>query len=290
MVNLPNLPDDGKTFLLIDGAKINALPQAIYREEETPVCDALYRGTELADLLEISPWVVEAGMTSSLAFKCFEDWKGKGVAIIVQANCHFEEVMDHLRGLLMARLATGDEVVFRFYDPEIARRLLKLDSTDKDSRRLMGPCNLFATQDRRTGEWECFHNDQPSRERRTELFSIREEHQVAMERAAEQTALRKLELHVANYFPNLLRQTDANEQDWGVVSALGAEAKARGLHSTRDIALYINTIGWLGRDAFEESGVQSLWKENSTTPGKAIARIAEFAERKSTEGLVHGEC
>jgi hypothetical protein len=188
----------------------------------------------------------------------------------------------------MARLLTGNEVVFRFYDPEIARHLLKQDSVGEDTRRLMGPCNLYAVQDRRTGEWEYFRNDQPSTVHQKEVFDIREEHQAAMERAAQQTALRKLELHTANHFPHLLGQSDTNERDWRVVSGLVDGAKARGLYSTRDIALYINTIGWLGHHAFEGSEVQRLWEENSVTPSKAIARIAEFAEKKSTEGLAHG--
>ncbi|KPP97394.1 DUF4123 domain-containing protein [Marinobacter sp. HL-58] len=288
MGNVAGLSGNGKTFLLIDGAKVNNLSQVIYRELDTPHCDALYRETELADLLEISPWLVEAGMDNALAHKCFEEWKHQGAAIVLQADCHFENVMDHLRGLLMARLATGDEVVFRFYDPEIARHLFKLDPSGDDVRRLMGPCSLLAIQDRRTGEWDYFHNDQPHSERQTEMFSIREEHQVAMERAAEQTALRKLELHVENYFPHLLQKTDTDKRDWSVVSALVDAAKARGLYSARDIALYINTIGWLGHHAFDDSDVQTLWNKNSAAPGKAIARIAEFAEKKSTEGLVHG--
>ena len=288
MGHLASLPGKGKTFLLVDGAKVNDLPQVIYREIETPFCDALYRGTELADLLEISPWLIETGMDSPLAIKCFEEWKRQGAAIVLQADCHFDEVMDHLRGLLMARLVTGDEVVFRFYDPEIARHLLKRDSSGEDVRRLMGPCGLFAIQDRRTGEWEHFYNDQPSGQWHAEVFDIRDEHQVAMERAAEQTALRKLELHTADYFPHLLQQSGTNGHDWAAVSAIVDTAKARGLYSTRDIALYINTIGWLGHQAFEDSEVQNLWRKSSAAPGKGIARIAEFAEKKSTEGLVHG--
>ncbi|MCL7942984.1 DUF4123 domain-containing protein [Marinobacter sp. ATCH36] len=288
MSNPAGLPDKGKTFILVDGAKVNDLSQVIYSELETPRCDALYRETELADLLEISPWLVEAGINSALALKCFEDWKHQGAAIVVQADCQFENVMDHFRELLMARLVTGDEVVFRFYDPEIARHLLKLDPSGEDVRRLMGPCSLFAIQDRRTGEWDYFHNDQPNSDCQAEIFSISEEHYVAMEKAAERTALRKLELHVENYFPHVLQKTDTDGQDWSVVSALVAAAKARGLSSACDIALYINTIGWLGHHAFDDSDVQNLWKANSAEPGKAIARIAEFAEKKSTEGLVHG--
>lgn len=288
MGKLAGLPGKDRTFILIDGAKVNNLSQVIYRELEAPKCDALYRGTELADLSEISPWLVEAGMDSTLALTCFEEWQHLGAAIVLQADCRFEEIMDHLRGLLVARVVTGDEVIFRFYDPEIARHLLQLDSSGEGVRRLMGPCSLIAIQDRRTGEWDYFHNDQPNSERQAERFHIREEHQVAMESAAEQTALRKLELHVANYFPRLLQKTDADGQDWGVVSALVEAARARGLQSSRDIALYINTIGWLGHHAFEGSEIQTLWKENSAAPTKAIARIAEFAEKKSTEGLAHG--
>lgn len=288
MGKLAGFPGKDRTFILIDGAKVNNLSQVIYRELEAPKCDALYRGTELADLSEISPWLVEAGMDSTLALTCFEEWQHLGAAIVLQADCRFEEIMDHLRGLLVARVVTGDEVIFRFYDPEIARHLLQLDSSGEGVRRLMGPCSLIAIQDRRTGEWDYFHNDQPNSERQAERFHIREEHQVAMESAAEQTALRKLELHVANYFPRLLQKTDADGQDWGVVSALVEAARARGLQSSRDIALYINTIGWLGHHAFEGSEIQTLWKENSAAPTKAIARIAEFAEKKSTEGLAHG--
>ncbi|MGQ7273387.1 DUF4123 domain-containing protein [Marinobacter sp. V034] len=283
-----SLPDSEKTFLLIDGAKVNDLSQVIYREEERPHCDALYRQTELSGLSEISPWLVETGINSALARKCFDEWKHLGAAIVLQADCPFEEVMDHLRGLLMARLVTGDEVVFRFYDPEIARNLLSRDSKGEGKSRLMGPCSAIAIQDRRVGEWECFYNEQPSGEKQKEMFNIREEHQVAMEKAAERTALRKLELHTETYFPHLLQQPGSTGRDWGLVSALTAAAKKRGLDSTRDIALYINTIGWLGHNAFKDRDVQNLWEENSATLSKAIARIAEFAEKKSTEGLVHG--
>ena len=288
MVNLVGLPDSGNTFLLIDGAKVNDVSQAIYREELSPRCDVLYRKTELADLSEVSPWLVETRLTSALVQRCFDEWKPLGVAIILQADCQFDEVLEYLRGLLTAQLASGEGVVFRFYGPESGRLLLSRGRGGVDTRRLMGPCRAVAIQDRRTGEWECFYNDQPSSERQNEVFNIREEHQAAMERAAERTALRKLELHTVSYFPHLLQQSDANGQDWKAVSALMDAAKTRGLYSTRDIALYINIIGWLGHNAFEDSDVLNLWEENSTTPGKAIARIAEFAEKKSTEGLVHG--
>jgi hypothetical protein len=288
MGNLAGFSDVGKTFILIDGAKVNNLSRFIYREEESPRCDALYRETEFADLSEISPWLVETGINSTLALKCFDEWKQQGAAIVVQADCDFEQVMTHVRGLLKALLVTGDEVIFRFYDPEITRGLLKQDPTGEDLRRLMGPCSVFAIQDRRTGEWEYFHNDQPSCEGRKEAFNIREEHQVAMEEAAERTALRKLELHTAEFFPHLLQPAGANERNWGEVSALVDAAKERGLHSARDIALYINIIGWLGPQAFEGRDVQNLWNRNSAAPGKAITQIAELAENKSTEGLAHG--
>ena len=288
MINLAELPDAGKSFILIDGAKVNGLDQVIYRQEDISSCDALYRGTELSDLIEISPWLVEANMNSSLARQCFGEWAHLGAAVLFRAECDFDELINHLRGLLMARVVTGDEVIFRFYDPEIARHLLKQDDGDKGVKRLLGPCSAIALQDRRTEEWECFYSDQPLCEQQNDVFKIREEHQVAMEKAAERTALRKLELHIASHFPHLLQQPSASGQDWEAVSALVAAAKARGLFSTRDIALYINTIGWLGQHAFEDSDIETLWRESSAVPGKAIARIAEFAEKKSTEGLVHG--
>ncbi|OHY80968.1 hypothetical protein BCA33_02910 [Marinobacter sp. AC-23] len=67
MGNQAGFSGAGKTFLLIDGAKVNNLSRFIYREEESPECDALYRRTVLAELSEISPWLVEAGINSTLA-------------------------------------------------------------------------------------------------------------------------------------------------------------------------------------------------------------------------------
>ncbi|WP_298450089.1 DUF4123 domain-containing protein [uncultured Marinobacter sp.] len=282
------LLDSGRTFLLIDGAKVENLAETIYRESPGAPCDSLYRGTELADILEISPWLVEANMNSQLAQRCFDDWKHLGAAIALQSDCKFDELVDHLRGLLIAQLETGDEVLFRFYDPEIARHLLKRDKAGDDVSRILGPCAVMAIQDRRTGKWESFYSNQPSSKRRCEAFSIRDEHLVAMEKAAERTALRKLELHTENYFPHLVGQTEAAEHEWEAVSALMNAAKSRGLSSTRDIALYINTIGWLGHHAFKNDDVQNIWEENSAAPSRAIAGIAEFAEIKSMEGLNHG--
>jgi hypothetical protein len=50
-------------------------------------------------------------MNSELARKCFDEWKHLGVAIVLQADCEFEEVIDHLRGLLMARWFSGSTIL-----------------------------------------------------------------------------------------------------------------------------------------------------------------------------------
>src|SRR5690606_41721594 len=78
--------DSGRTFLLIDGAKVEYLPEIIYTESPDASCDALYRGTELAERSEISPWLVEVHAQSPLGSKCFEHWMYLGVGIAIQAN------------------------------------------------------------------------------------------------------------------------------------------------------------------------------------------------------------
>ncbi|MDV3309108.1 MAG: DUF4123 domain-containing protein, partial [Cyclobacteriaceae bacterium] len=280
--------DSGRTYLLIDGAKVENLPETIYTESPGAPCDSLYRGTELADMLEISPWLVEAHPESSLGAKCFEHWMYRGVAIALQANAGLDELVTHFRDLLIAKLDSGDEVVFRFYDPEIARQLLAQDPRSENAKRLLGPCHAIAVQDRRTGEWECFQNNAPSQQPVSESFTIYEEHLVAMEQAARQTALRTLELHTAQYFPQLLQSSGTVETNWAKVADLVFEARQYGLSSTRDIALYINTIGWLGSHAFEEEGVQKLWQSRGGQPERAMMRIAEYAEKHSREEQVNG--
>lgn len=283
-----SLLKSGRTLLLIDGAKIDHLSRVVYTWSPGALCDSLYRGTELAEFSEISPWLVEAQPDSALGQKCFEEWQHLGVAIVLQSECSFDALIAHLRGLIKATLASGDDVIFRFYDPEIVRSLLSDEPEGQNRSRLMGPCSAIAVQDRRSGVWQCFHNDTPLNDAHEEPFSILDKHLVAMEKAARDTALRNLELHTAQHFPHLLKVPHSEHANWANVSELMSQARQRGLSSTRDIALYINTIGWLGLQAFEDEGVQHIWQSHRAQPGTAIALIADYAEKQSTEGKVYG--
>tara|TARA_Y100000052_G_C2941053_1_gene80624 strand:- start:756 stop:1085 length:330 start_codon:yes stop_codon:yes gene_type:complete len=109
-----------------------------------------------------------------------------------------------------------------------------------------------------------------------------------MEQAARQTALRTLELHTAQYFPQLLHLSGTGEANWSRVADLMSEAKQYGLFSTREIALYINTIGWLGSNAFDQEWVRQLWQSRESQPERAIMRIAEYAEKHSREEQING--
>lgn len=289
MAMLPNLQGKGEFFILVDGAKVDSLPLHIYQDELAAECDALYRRTELESLVEISPWLVKTEFDGAISSKCFMDWAHDGVAIAITSDAGFNVLIEHFRSLLIAQTTTGEDAIFRFYDPEILRSLLSAGHSSDDIRRLLGPCSSIAIQDRSNGSWEYFQNAAASTNHQTTSFVIREEHLVAMEQAAERTALRNLEAHTSTYFPHLLgNEGDAQETDCSVVAQLIKAANEKGLWSTRDVALFINTIGWLGANAFEDAEVSNLWRSNSTQPGKAIAQIAEYAERKSMEGLNHG--
>lgn len=278
----------GSLFLLVDGAKIDALPAKIYELEAAPICDALYRDTPLSGLVDISPWLVKVKANSPFLRVSFGDWKAKGAAVLWQADTSFELVLAHFKKLVMAQTSTRDEVIFRFYDPEILRSLMTGDDVGEDILRLMGPCNEVAIQDRRSGELAYFDRGLAPVEPVNTPFAIRDEHLARMEGGVAQTALRKLELHTAEYFPHLLHASTSDGYAWGVVKDLIEAARQKGLSSTRDVALYINTVGWLGLLAFEENAVAELWQMHSSKPARAIARIAEFAEQKSTEGQAHG--
>lgn len=288
MVTLPDIGCAEECFILIDGAKIEDLGACIYQAEKAPQCDALYRGTELDSLQEVSPWLVRVGMDSPLLPLCFDEQQSEGVAILLVSDASLEQVADHFRGLLIAENTVGDDVLFRFHDPEVMRYLLEDDNTGEDRRRLMGPCKLVVIQDRRTAEWAYFQNDRPAVGCGTKEFRIRESHLVSMEKAAERITLRKLERHTHTFFPHLLAQPGVETPNWPKVQKLIRAANDRGLYSGKDIALFLNTIGWLGMDAFEDPEVKALWEEGQHRPDKTIAKISEFAGKKSTEGLVHG--
>lgn len=278
----------GTLFLLIDGAKIDDLSANIYQHESTPICDALYRDTHLSGLADISPWLIQVKLDSRIVKLSFDDWRTMGAAVLWQAEANFDQVLAHFRSLVVARTSAGDEVIFRFYDPEILRSLLSSDESGADIQRLMGPCGEVAVQDRRSGEFAYYRNEWVLQPKSDDPFIIQDDHLAKMERGVMQTALRKLELHTEEYFPHLLQETGSGGNGWDVVEQLINAARVRGLSTSRDAALYINTIGYLGFSAFEQSRIAELWQKYKADPARAIARIAEVAEQMSMEGQSHG--
>ncbi|OEY65908.1 DUF4123 domain-containing protein [Marinobacter sp. X15-166B] len=288
-MSMPRISGDAETYILADGAKIDGLSRYIYGDEGAPVCEALYRGTELEGLMAISPWLVKAPLDGPFATRCFAGWVQHGVAIALASEFGIEQLARHCRDLLMALTTGGEPAIFRFYDPEILRGLLSTDRSGEDSGRLLGPASVVAVQERTTGAWEYFRQATPASDRQTAPFVIREKHLVAMEKAVQRTALRRLECHTATYFPQLMGSESRQEEGDSIIVRLIRAANGKGLWSTRDLALYINTHGWLGLDAFARADVTAIWDRHSSQPSQAIVRVAAYAEQQSREGRDYGQ-
>ena len=60
-------------FALIDSARVPDITRQIYQLDETPEADTTYRGTELDNLQDVSPWLVRVRPDSSLLDWLLED-------------------------------------------------------------------------------------------------------------------------------------------------------------------------------------------------------------------------
>ncbi|MGE1156993.1 DUF4123 domain-containing protein [Pseudomonas kitaguniensis] len=211
-------------YLLLDGAKIENLPTRLYSLDEAPTLDWLYRATPYQAVFDVGPVLIAVRTNSPLERAFTEHWQ-HDAGVMIESDAPMEQLAEHLRSLIHARVSGDVSLLFRYYDPRVMRHWLPaLGSDEKD--RMMGPLSRVRL---------------PAREGQEEQWVVREHRQSAQqyaerpwlyldEQQLQQLNEGKLEAfdqqlleHVRTYFPDCLAQrSSAEQQEWAVACRLGA--------------------------------------------------------------------
>lgn len=142
-------------WLLLDpGCHREALAR-LYENEPDAEKTILFLKTALKESNEISPWLAPISRDSPM-----ERWiigaNPPGWGLYLASDAPFEEVLDHLRSLVIAR-RDGEKVVFRFWDGRPLTRICQ--DMPEDIPMLLGPVRRILTQDE-GGGWVCIDRNE----------------------------------------------------------------------------------------------------------------------------------
>lgn len=134
-----------KVFAVLDGATMQVLPDQL--EEHEAEHDCLFRGETDPLVFTRAPYLVEVGPDTSLAeWLVGEGWGLHwGVFVLADEKAVFDDVLEHLRGLLEVRLPDDRVVFFRFYDPRVWEPFAPTCSAEQ-AAELLGPLQGFACE------------------------------------------------------------------------------------------------------------------------------------------------
>ncbi|MCO7247973.1 DUF4123 domain-containing protein [Halomonas sp. Mc5H-6] len=120
-------PVDRRVYLLMDGVRIEQLARRLYEWSSDHQLDAdlLYAGTPLADVSDVSPWLIALPDTHHPVLQAF---LAQGVhaewGYLIESHASLEDVGNHLRHMLQVRHPSGVAMWLRLADPAVIAALL----------------------------------------------------------------------------------------------------------------------------------------------------------------------
>lgn len=135
-------------FLLLDGAAIPSLLDAVHRLEDDPAYLPLYLQTEFAALMDISPYLIQVTPSSPLLqeFRANSDFTAAGMLFANPER--LPDLKNRLTDILTVLTPSYNEMFFRFYDPAVLDLLVRAGETSLlDAVRGPAGCVAWFTQD-----------------------------------------------------------------------------------------------------------------------------------------------
>ncbi|WP_249978560.1 DUF4123 domain-containing protein [Vreelandella olivaria] len=147
-------PVDRQVYLLLDGVRVKQLARRLYEwSAEHPLdADLLYAGTPLAEVSDVSPWLVALPDTHHPVLQAFlaqgleDEW-----GYLLESQSSLEHLGNHLRQLLQVRHPSGVAMWLRVADPAIIAALL----SDQSNPAMIpwGPIDCLIRPDAVAEEW-----------------------------------------------------------------------------------------------------------------------------------------
>lgn len=115
-------PAGPRLFAIVDTAVDKQALYLLYSPQAK--VEILYQGDAATQLADQAPYLVQFWDQSLALEDLLRYGWGKSLTIFFFSDGSFEDVRDHLRKFLTAKLSDGREVWFRFYDPRVLRDYL----------------------------------------------------------------------------------------------------------------------------------------------------------------------
>ena len=130
-----------RAYLLLDSCQIDNLQARVCELAPGSRPHFLYLMTQYAELAFCGPLLVAVQAHSPLAQAFDAHWQATA-GIWLESDADEERLIKHLRSLIHVRVEGDVSVLFRYYDPRIARLWLQ-DLAAGERDRLMGPVSLI---------------------------------------------------------------------------------------------------------------------------------------------------
>lgn len=132
--------DDTHTYVVLDGAAVNGLPQRLY--EFDPANECLYRGDLSDEMIHVAPYLVYLQKDSPFSDWLLSECWGKHWGIFVQSQVSITTLRKHFRSLLTVNDEVGNPLLFRFYDPRVLLPFLLTCAVD-ELNTMFGPVRYY---------------------------------------------------------------------------------------------------------------------------------------------------
>lgn len=285
---LHSLPDDlpwaSGAALLLDGVSVEALPRRLYEWAESPVFEPLYLTTRWAELNDLSPCLVALSGPHDPILTQFLSHAGEEWGYLLFGYGSVPELLSHLRWLVSVQHPLGEEMLLRLADPAVANALLGHAVKEGDAS-LFGPTQQIVAADVVKGCWQQHRRPgAPPAVLRSKPYRLSDEQLDLLGEVSFRSIVSDLDQHMHAFFPSFQAQLSTRER-WQYLHDLASDAYAQGFNSERNITLYANIFGFLGRDALDAHvDIAALLKTSSAqTPAQRVEQAASLAQERARQ-------
>ncbi|WP_085585262.1 MULTISPECIES: DUF4123 domain-containing protein [unclassified Pseudomonas] len=249
-----------RAYLLLDRIQIANLADRLFELTGRAAVHSLYQHTAYSDLDGVGPLLTEVLPDSPLERVFWQAWSATA-GIWLESEADELQVLEHLRGLVHARVEGGATVFFRFYDPRVtASWLADLPFLERD--RLMGPIRLIRLPGleirQQAAQPAIPYAQQP-------WLGLAAEQLDHLDTARRESFDRQLIEHVRRHFPGSLKSLDVCAlRQWA--SDCQSSAARSGFSAVDEVLIWSRLPAVLGRD-FPDGSEHGVYRQLLTEPG-----------------------
>ena len=273
-----------RAYLLLDSCQIDNLQARVCELAPGSRPHFLYLMTQYAELAFCGPLLVAVQAHSPLAQAFDAHWQATA-GIWLESDADEERLIKHLRSLIHVRVEGDVSVLFRYYDPRIARLWLQ-DLAAGERDRLMGPVSLIRLPEgdlhrkglARVGA-EYAH---------VPWLTLDAQQLEHLGQAGREAVLQRVQAHCQQFFPAYLDGLDsAGQKQWA--SACCCSAERQGYSAVDDVMRWVSVYGHFG-DTFPDGPDHTVYRQllasRDGSPKERLDKLlAEFKRQLVCAGI-----